>query len=74
VKIQVKLFAGFRDNRFFEEFLEFPDKTTVGQVIENLSINRYQVGLTLLNGFHCQLNTELAENDSLGIFPMTGGR
>ena len=73
MKIEVKLFAYFRHGRFIKEFLVYPEKTTTGQVIENLSINSDEVGVTLINGRHCLLDTELVENDSLGIFPMIGG-
>ncbi len=71
--IKVKLFAYFRDNRFIKENREYPDQTTVDLVIESLGINADEVGVTLLNGRHCKLDTELMENDSLGIFPMIGG-
>ncbi len=71
--VEVKLFAYFRENRFVKELREYPDTTTVIQVIESLGINSDEVGVTMINGRHCQLDTELSDNESLGIFPMIGG-
>lgn len=71
--ITVKLFAYFRDNRFISEKRKYPQKTKVQQVIEDLKITIDEIGVTLINGRHCQLDAELSESDSLAIFPMIGG-
>ncbi len=73
MKVTVKLFAYFRDNRFTEEVHEYPDTTTVSEVIGALGINIDEVGVTMINSRHCLLDTQLKEQDSLGIFPMIGG-
>ncbi len=73
MRIEVKLFAYFRDNRFSKEKRDYPEKTMVKTVIEDLGINLDEIGVTMINGRHCQLDTELHENDALGIFPMIGG-
>lgn len=71
--ITVKLFAFFRDNRFKVQGCIFEEGTTVQQVIEHFQIPVDEVGVTMINGRHCQLETILSENDNLGIFPMIGG-
>lgn len=73
MKIEVKLFAYFRDNRFSKEIRDYHDKTTVKNIIEELGINLNEIGVTMINGRHCQFDTELRDKDSLGIFPMIGG-
>jgi molybdopterin converting factor small subunit len=73
MKIEIKLFAYFRDNRFIKEVRDYPEKTAVGDILAELTIAPEEVGVTMINGRHCQLETELSENDSLGIFPMIGG-
>lgn len=73
MKVEVKLFAYFRDNRFKVKSIDFEADTVVSQVIEQLNINHEDVGVTMINGRHCTLATKLSEGDSLGIFPMIGG-
>ncbi len=73
MKVSVKLFAYFRDDRFVEEVREYPDATTVAEVIETLGINMDEVGVTMINSRHCLPSTQLREGDTLGIFPMIGG-
>ncbi len=73
MKIEVKLFAYFRDNRFIKEYRTYPESTTVIQVIGELGIKPEEVGVTMINGRHCLLDTELEDKNSLGIFPMIGG-
>jgi sulfur-carrier protein len=71
--VEVKLFAFFRDNRFKVRTSVFADNTTVEQVITSLGINLAEVGVTMINGRHCQPDDLLRDGDSLGIFPMIGG-
>ncbi len=73
MKVTIKLFAYFRDNRFIEKVEEYPDSTTVEDVIKSLGINLDEVGVTMINSRHCLLSTQLQEDDQVGIFPMIGG-
>ncbi len=73
MQVEVKLFAYFRDNRFKTKSFDFAAKTSVKEVITELGINPEEVGVTMINGRHCQLDTALNAGDSLGIFPMIGG-
>lgn len=73
MKITVKLFAYFRDNRFVEEEREYPSDTSVSDIITELGINLEEVGVTMINSKHCSLETIPTDGDSLGIFPMIGG-
>ncbi len=73
MQVEVKLFAYFRDNRFKIKSIDLATKTSVKEVITELGINPEEVGVTMINGRHCQLDTTLNAGDSLGIFPMIGG-
>ncbi len=73
MKITVKLFAYFREGRFISREMELPKKTCVADIIEKLCIPMDEVGVTMLNGRHCQLDADLTAGDSLSIFPMIGG-
>ncbi|MEE4243606.1 MAG: MoaD/ThiS family protein [Desulfopila sp.] len=73
MKVEVKLFAYFRDNRFSVKTFVFAGNITVEEIIASLDINIEDVGVTMINGRHCKLDALLRDGDSLGIFPMIGG-
>ena len=73
MRFTVKLFAYFRDNRFRAEVREYPEGTTVEQVIRSLGIDLEEVGVTMIKSRHCTLDQVPAENDQLAIFPAIGG-
>ena len=73
MRFTVKLFAYFRDNRFRAEVREYPEGTTVEEVIRSLGIDREEVGVTMINSRHCSLDQVPAEGDQLAIFPAIGG-
>jgi molybdopterin converting factor small subunit len=73
MKLKVKLFAYFRDNRFVAEVKEYPDTITVGEIVDRLNIDRDDIGITMLNSKHCAFEDCPAEGDILAIFPMVGG-
>ncbi|MCB2181604.1 MAG: MoaD/ThiS family protein [Desulfobulbaceae bacterium] len=73
MKITVKLFAFFRQDRFKEEERRYPDTTTVTDVIQGLGIAVDEVGVTMINSRHCALDSSLKAGDVLAIFPVIGG-
>ena len=73
MRFTVKLFAYFRDNRFRAEVREYPEGTTVEEVIRSLGIDLEEVGVTMINSRHCTLDQVPAETDQLAIFPAIGG-
>ena len=73
MRFTVKLFAYFRDNRFRAEVRDYPEGTTVEQVIRSLGIDLEEVGVTMINSRHCTLDQVPAEGAQLAIFPALGG-
>jgi molybdopterin synthase sulfur carrier subunit len=73
MKITVKLFAYFRDNRFKVEEREIGMDTTVGDVVDALGIDREEVGVLMINSRHTTFDTHPSEDDALAIFPVVGG-
>jgi molybdopterin synthase sulfur carrier subunit len=73
MKITVKLFAYFRDNRFKIEEREIGESTTVGDIVDSLNIDREEVGVLMINSRHTTFDTLPIENDVLAIFPVIGG-
>jgi molybdopterin synthase sulfur carrier subunit len=73
MKITVKLFAYFRDNRFKIEEREIGETTTVGDIVDSLNIDREEVGVLMINSRHTSFDTLPNEKDALAIFPVIGG-
>lgn len=73
MKITVKLFAYFRDNRFTVEQWDIDNTTTVGDIVDSLDIDREEVGVLMINHKHTRFEVEPQEDDILAIFPVVGG-
>jgi len=73
MQVKVKLFAYFRDNRFREENRDIAPLTKVVDIVDDLGIDREEVGVLMINSRQCTFETELQEGDALPIFPVVGG-
>lgn len=73
MKITVKLFAYFRDNRFNVEERDIQPGTSVGDIVDSLDIDREEVGVLMINHRHTQFEIEPQAGDILAIFPVVGG-
>ncbi len=71
--VTVKLFATFRKGRFKESQRDYPEQTTVGEVIDDLCLPNHELGAILLNARHVGKGLQLHEGDTLSIFPLVGG-
>jgi len=73
IKITVKLFATFRVDRFDIAEREYPSGTTVGNIVDELGLPREQLGILMVSNRHVDLDRELADGETLAIFPLVGG-
>ncbi|MDK2848222.1 MAG: sulfur-carrier protein [Desulfuromonadales bacterium] len=73
MKVLVKLFATFRNDRFKEKLCEYEAGTMVSQIIEELNLPEDQIGAVLVNARHVEDDQELKDGDTLSIFPLVGG-
>ena len=73
MQVRVKLFAYFRDDRFKQAVISFPEGTTPEKVIASLAIDSGDVGVIMVNNRHAQLDSVLQEDNVLAIFPKIGG-
>lgn len=73
MKVTVKLFATFQKGRFVIEQREYPPGTLVGSVVSELQIPQASLGIVMINHRHVNLDRELADGDTLAIFPLVGG-
>ena len=73
MKITVKLFANFRNDRFKVKEQEVAADTTCLDIVVALAIAEPEIGIVLVNGRHGQLTQSLQEGDTLALFPLVGG-
>jgi len=73
MKITVKLFASFRDNRFRTAERDYTADATPRAVMEELGLTEEEMGIVLINGRHVSLDDALRDGDSLALFPLVGG-
>jgi molybdopterin converting factor small subunit len=73
MKITVKLFAGFRDNRFKMAEQDFPEAATVGDILTALNIDGPELGVALIDGRHVLPEQVLVDGQILSLFPKVGG-
>lgn len=73
MNITVKLFATFRNGRFSIESRDYPQGTTVADVVRELDLAEKELGIMLVNSRHVKLDHQLAEGDTLALFPLLGG-
>jgi len=75
IEITVKLFAQYRAEHFKIEKRVYPKGTTVaGVIIETgIPVERFPIGVIMVNGRHVEEDTPLKDGDILSLFPKVGG-
>ncbi|RNC67815.1 MAG: MoaD/ThiS family protein [Desulfuromonadales bacterium] len=73
MNITVKLFATFRTGRFSIESRAYPEGTSVADVVRELNLPEKELGIMMVNSRHVKLDHQLAEGDTLALFPLLGG-
>ena len=71
--IEVRLFAGLRQGRQKIYQKESDSISTVQDIMARLSIDRKDVNILLINGFHQKPETEVKDGDIVSLFPAVGG-
>lgn len=71
--IEVRLFAGLRQGRQKVYEMEPGSVHTVQDIMDRLSIDRREVNILLINGFHQKPETEVKDEDIVSLFPAVGG-
>ena len=72
-KLTVKLFAFFREGRFLKQDRSYPDEATVLDIVKDLQIDPGEIGVTMINSRHCELEKVPQAGDNVAIFPVIGG-
>jgi len=72
--VQVRLFATFRKDRFKEKEMEFPEGSSLADILAHLRITEKEARILLVNGISASPDHRPAPNDVISIFPpMAGG-
>lgn len=72
MKIEVRLFATFRNGRGKKVFVEM-NNPTVTDVLRSIDITDDEVAILLVNGQDGRFDQILVEGDYLSVFPPVGG-
>ena len=73
IKVEVRLFANFREGREKKQVMEMKEDTTIYEVIKALDIKEEEVSIILLNGMDGSSDRKLKDGDILSLFPPVGG-
>ncbi|MBR2047272.1 MAG: MoaD/ThiS family protein [Oscillospiraceae bacterium] len=71
--IEVRLFAGLRQGREKIYHWEKGSICNVQDIMDRLGIQRKEVNILLINGFHQKPETEVRDGDIVSLFPAVGG-
>ena len=71
--IEVRLFAGLRQGRQKIYHMDTEEIQTVQDIMDKLNIQRTEVNILLINGFHQKPETPVKDEDIVSLFPAVGG-
>ena len=71
--IEVRLFAGLRQGRQKIYQMEASSVKNVQDIMDVLNIDRSEVNILLINGFHQKPETQVKDEDIVSLFPAVGG-
>ena len=69
MKVQVKLFATFRNGRQGLQEFEYPQDVPISTVLKDLSLTKDDVGMALVNGIRATNDIKLHDHDVLALVP-----
>lgn len=73
MKIEIRLFATFREGREKKQILEITEDINIIDILKILNINKEEVAILLLNGMDGGFDRKIKDGDILSIFPPVGG-
>lgn len=73
MKVEVRLFAYFREGRDKKQLLDLKESATIREVLDIIEIKEDEVSILLLNGRDGSADRELKDGDILALFPPVGG-
>jgi molybdopterin converting factor small subunit len=70
--VTVKLYASYCIGRFDTDIRNYPDGVTIAFIAEDLGLPTSNI-IILRNGIHAQVETALAEGDTVSFLPLLDG-
>jgi len=72
-KVEVRLFATFRQGRDKTQVMEVKEGSTIADILKTLNIDEKEVAIMLLNGKDGPSDRQLKDGDVISLFPPIGG-
>ncbi len=73
IKVEVRLFATFRQGRDKTQVMEVEEGTTIADILRVLNIAEDEVAIMLLNGKDGSADRQVKDGDVISLFPPIGG-
>lgn len=73
MKVQVKLFASLRIDRFVIKEFDVEKNTSCHKLFNLINLEDEDISILLINGIHSKTTDLLKNNDIISLFPPTGG-
>lgn len=73
IKVEVRLFATFRQGRGKTQTMEVKEGTTIADILKALNIAEDEVAIMLLNGKDGSADRQVKDGDVISLFPPIGG-
>lgn len=73
IKVEVRLFATFREGREKKQVLMLEENSEISKVLDILNIKKEEVSILLLNGRDGPIDRKLEDGDVIALFPPVGG-
>ena len=71
--ITIKLFATFRQGRFKTAERDFPEGTTIADILASLDIDVAEIGTLFVRNRHAEPDRVMTDGETVAIFPLVGG-
>jgi len=73
IKVEVRLFANFREGRKKKQVLELDEGSIIRDVLDYVKIPEEEVSILLQNGRYGSADRKLNDGDIIAVFPPVGG-
>lgn len=73
MKVTIKLFATLRYSRGKILEKDYPERTLIKDIVQDLGIDENDIAILLKNGISAKMDYEPLDGDTLSIFPPIGG-
>jgi molybdopterin converting factor small subunit len=73
MRVTVRLYLSFRLGSFPTRAIKYPTGATVARLADDLAIRDDTIGLILVNDRHAGFEHQLADGDTVALFPVVGG-